>query len=79
MQSINEVKPDTLDLSEVYTLAETSRLVEVQVYIRYVQGNYGGALDIYLGSEDKLKVYQFILNTFKLLGFEKRAKDRTLL
>ena len=76
MQSIHEVQLDPADLDHIYSLAKTQALIEVQVYIKYLGGQYGQAMDIYLNSSHKDKVYDFILNTFKLLGLEKRKKDK---
>lgn len=77
VQSINEVKLEGSDLNTLSKLAQECKLVEVEVYIVYIDRRYGDAIDIYLKSNDQ-KVFEFILNTFKLLGLERRKSDTKL-
>lgn len=78
MQEVNLTKPD---LNKIFEISRLASLTELQAQIKYVSGNYGQAIGIYLQGSYKAKqrVFNFIENSFKILKLENKKSQKRLL
>lgn len=79
---MQEVTLTKSDLNQLFEISRLASLTELQAQIKYIGGNYGQAIGIYLqGSyKAKQKVFPFIENSFRdlKLNINKKSQIRVL-
>lgn len=79
--TMQEVSLTKTDINQIFEISRLASLTELQAQIKYVSGNYGQAIGIYLQGSHKAKqkVFPFIENSFKILKLENKKSQRRLL